>query len=455
MKFSERPAKDWDGLTAIYSEDADEYFHDESQLYEFLDEYPEYTIEELKLVLCDGIHLREREPCEWFYEDTEFIEPDQLYFDKEVVEAVKALNEAIAKHPPIGWEPGRYAAKLPLQGLFANPTNSNTGEAMNEDLTFEKEIVWKVSDGRYRSTSWGHGELELFDSFDTIEGALGECTLVKLTRGEVLRDDNGQENWFIEEHERYILVCNPTDQEAIKTDGKIPLSPLQTKAEENSSASKDLTFEKKIVWLRPDGDYFSTKWADDYLNLDKICTTIEEALEHSTPTKMTRGEILYDKSNSANWFIEEHEDYILVCGQLHHRAEDGDGKIPLQLPTTKDDAISKPQTFEKKVVWKVPNSHYSSCKWSGDHLAADGVFESPEDALDGCVPVKLTRGKILCDRNGYKNWFIEEHEDYILMSMQSRQGSVETDGKVPLLCPSPQPNSPPEYISKIIGRRQR
>lgn len=103
-RWNEREKKEWDEKTPLYSDAADEYFLDATQLQDYMCDN-DLTIDDLRLVLCDPIHLRTMDLDYWDGELYEGVEPSNSILD-----AMDALNTAILEEGPVSWCPGKYAA---------------------------------------------------------------------------------------------------------------------------------------------------------------------------------------------------------------------------------------------------------------------------------------------------------------------------------------------------------
>ncbi len=105
-KYNAMPRKAWDRESPIYSESNDEYFQDEDDLNDFIEEH-ECSIESLRLIICEpnlfGI-LDES----FFTDDL----PEDGELPEELEAAIEALNAVIETLPPVSWSPGKYAADL-------------------------------------------------------------------------------------------------------------------------------------------------------------------------------------------------------------------------------------------------------------------------------------------------------------------------------------------------------
>lgn len=94
--------KEWDGETPLVIFDDDTYFFDEDSIHDYAEEHG-VKVESLWLVICQPVHLHEYEINE---DHVDELPDDHLVEDGDVLDAVEALNAAIKKAGPIGWEDG-------------------------------------------------------------------------------------------------------------------------------------------------------------------------------------------------------------------------------------------------------------------------------------------------------------------------------------------------------------
>jgi hypothetical protein len=102
-KYESLPAKAWDGNTPLCAYDTDDYFFDEDSLMEYCEEN-EVEREDLMLVICDPVKPRAYDSGDLF---ADYLADDGEAPD-EVVDALDALNKAIAAAPPFSWYPGKF-----------------------------------------------------------------------------------------------------------------------------------------------------------------------------------------------------------------------------------------------------------------------------------------------------------------------------------------------------------
>lgn len=107
-RYESKERKKWGRETPLYSETADEYFFDEDSLRDFLED-DEYTIQSLRLTICDPVYFKE------VYEDyfcDELSEDGEL--PQDIIGALEDLNTLLRNHGPASWTPGKYAADITL-----------------------------------------------------------------------------------------------------------------------------------------------------------------------------------------------------------------------------------------------------------------------------------------------------------------------------------------------------
>lgn len=109
-RYEEMSKREWDGTTMLYSDAHDRYFQDYDELVDHLrdtrGEYPETTVEDLRLLVCEPNVAREIDGNEHFCDDLS----EDGEISPQLQAAFDALNEVIRKEPPLSWSPGRHAA---------------------------------------------------------------------------------------------------------------------------------------------------------------------------------------------------------------------------------------------------------------------------------------------------------------------------------------------------------
>lgn len=101
-RWKERPRKPWDGKQMVYSDLTDEYYESPGDA---LDANEPYTLEELRLVLCEPEFASINE------DHFTTITPDDHDLPKEVLSAIEAFNKAVAG-VECCWNPGKYAMEI-------------------------------------------------------------------------------------------------------------------------------------------------------------------------------------------------------------------------------------------------------------------------------------------------------------------------------------------------------
>lgn len=107
--WREMPAKKWEEDIPVYSRTLDKYFYDESQVMDHIEENGG-TVEDLRLVLCQPVKLREVEDDYW--EEALTLEDGYADLPAAVSDALDKLNRAIREARPVSWEPGIYRVEL-------------------------------------------------------------------------------------------------------------------------------------------------------------------------------------------------------------------------------------------------------------------------------------------------------------------------------------------------------
>ena len=105
-KFAAMQRKVWDGEAMLYSDAADEYFHDYDQISDHCEE-ADCSPDDLRLIICEPCYAREIDPNEYFRDDL----PEDGEVDSELSAAFEELNKFIRESKPIlSWCPGKFAA---------------------------------------------------------------------------------------------------------------------------------------------------------------------------------------------------------------------------------------------------------------------------------------------------------------------------------------------------------
>jgi len=109
-RYEAMPKQEWDGETPLYSDAADRWFSDASELAEHCEEY-ECTAESLRLVICEPVYAREID--ESYFCDELPDEQGLMDVDEKLASLLEELNAYIRKREtPLSWTPGKYAAAL-------------------------------------------------------------------------------------------------------------------------------------------------------------------------------------------------------------------------------------------------------------------------------------------------------------------------------------------------------
>lgn len=126
-KYEAMPVQVWDGQSFLYSDAHDKYFQDLESLVDHLSDYDDdekYTLEDLRLVICEPNYARQIESDQWA-DDL----PEDGDMPSEMEEALRVFNEVVRRAPPLSWSPGKFAADsasiktmlAPIE-LFNEPT---------------------------------------------------------------------------------------------------------------------------------------------------------------------------------------------------------------------------------------------------------------------------------------------------------------------------------------------
>ena len=105
-KFAAMERKEWDGKAMLYSQSADEYFHDSDQILDHCEEH-ECKPDDMQLVICEPVYAGEIDPNEYYHDDL----PEDCEVDGELADAFEELNKLIRESKLIlSWMPGKFAA---------------------------------------------------------------------------------------------------------------------------------------------------------------------------------------------------------------------------------------------------------------------------------------------------------------------------------------------------------
>lgn len=107
-KWLALPEVEWDGQTPLYSDACEEYFFDEDDILEHLEEH-DITAANLDLQVCEPV-LMDKVDMDWHFEDDIPEDADARdVLPAEVIEAFVHLNRVIEQHQrPISWIPGKH-----------------------------------------------------------------------------------------------------------------------------------------------------------------------------------------------------------------------------------------------------------------------------------------------------------------------------------------------------------
>ena len=114
-RWDAMPEVEWDGVSMLYSQSADQYFRDEQELSDYCADSDEpCTPDDLRLIICTPNYLREVDLCETHSDDMPE-DGDESCFAPEVQEALCALNKAIRESrtpdKAVSWSPGKTKPK--------------------------------------------------------------------------------------------------------------------------------------------------------------------------------------------------------------------------------------------------------------------------------------------------------------------------------------------------------
>jgi len=106
--YYDMPKLKWDGKIPLYSETHQEYFFDESDLYDYLHDSG-CIIESLCLIICRPQYFSQID-TDYFYDDL----PEDHEVPEEICIALDQLNKVIDAQGVASWYPGKFAADLSL-----------------------------------------------------------------------------------------------------------------------------------------------------------------------------------------------------------------------------------------------------------------------------------------------------------------------------------------------------
>lgn len=107
-EYEAMESKPWNGTDFLYSEAADCYFSNMSEIQDHCQRY-DTTIEKLRLIICEPTYANEIDPSEYFIDEL----PEDGEVPGEIADAFAVLNESIRQcGTPLSWHPGDYALDL-------------------------------------------------------------------------------------------------------------------------------------------------------------------------------------------------------------------------------------------------------------------------------------------------------------------------------------------------------
>ena len=111
-KYQAMPKKAWDGVGMLYSDFADRYFNDWSEVEDYCEEAEDLTPKDLCLIICEPQYASEVDGDEIYRDDI----PEDLTLDdvaKDLAALFDELNGYIREYKPLlSWGPGKFAVDL-------------------------------------------------------------------------------------------------------------------------------------------------------------------------------------------------------------------------------------------------------------------------------------------------------------------------------------------------------
>jgi len=105
--YLKMPYVSWDGIKPVVTAYGDDYFFNDSDLCEYMEEH---ELTEVELIICEPIGYKQLE--------VEHISGDECHEDfeppKELVKRVNELNEFIKTLKPHSWQPGKFRTSYKL-----------------------------------------------------------------------------------------------------------------------------------------------------------------------------------------------------------------------------------------------------------------------------------------------------------------------------------------------------
>ena len=109
-RYNPMPRQKWDGETLLYSDAADKWFPEMSEIEEYCEEN-ECTPESLRLIICEPVYAREID--EDYFCDELPEEQTLMDVDEELANLVEQVNKYIRERKtPLSWTPGKFAAEI-------------------------------------------------------------------------------------------------------------------------------------------------------------------------------------------------------------------------------------------------------------------------------------------------------------------------------------------------------
>ena len=106
-KYDKLPFKEWDGVTPLCIYQSDEYFFNENDIWDYIDNHSEdddeIKPEDLMLVICEPNYYAPIVSDVW-----EDIIPEDGDIPKIIQEKLAEFNEFLKKQPPLSWSQGKF-----------------------------------------------------------------------------------------------------------------------------------------------------------------------------------------------------------------------------------------------------------------------------------------------------------------------------------------------------------
>ncbi|WP_321953149.1 hypothetical protein [Paraburkholderia bannensis] len=113
-RYAALPKVEWSGKDFLYSDACDRYFRDYQELIDYVREAiaedPSFSVDNLRLMICEPNMAREIDGSEHFSDD--LCEDGEI--PPELEAAFEALNAVIRKQAPLSWSPGKQAATVTI-----------------------------------------------------------------------------------------------------------------------------------------------------------------------------------------------------------------------------------------------------------------------------------------------------------------------------------------------------